>query len=228
MAEGKQVLIKLITKLPDELRVPETPIVSAYRSPAQTLSTSRGQNVTLAACLRACRPSQPPSSAWACLKSSTTSSHQVPAYRCGRNLARTATARQSHAVARARLSPARCTLHIADPPKPFDFIINGELLRKPLEAHLLQHGLSAVRGDTRSATAWQHTARRRMYLAHLPGTAPRRQTDRACKSLANARLGGDCAALQRSPSQHRTPLRASRPRYTLWQALWTKERIKAE
>ena len=31
----------------------------------------------------------------------------------------------------------------ADPPRPFDFVVGGELLRKSLEAHLLQHGLSA-------------------------------------------------------------------------------------
>jgi len=33
----------------------------------------------------------------------------------------------------------------AEPARPFDFIIHGELLRKSLEAHLTEHKLSAVR-----------------------------------------------------------------------------------
>lgn len=32
----------------------------------------------------------------------------------------------------------------ADPPRPFDFLIDGELVRKSLEQHLLAHNLSAV------------------------------------------------------------------------------------
>lgn len=31
----------------------------------------------------------------------------------------------------------------ADPARPFDFIINGELVRKSLEKHLLAHEISA-------------------------------------------------------------------------------------
>lgn len=33
---------------------------------------------------------------------------------------------------------------VADPPRPFDFLVNGELVRKTLEKHLLDHQLSAV------------------------------------------------------------------------------------
>jgi hypothetical protein len=32
-----------------------------------------------------------------------------------------------------------------DPPRPFDFVIDGELLRKSLEQHLLEHKISPVR-----------------------------------------------------------------------------------
>jgi len=33
----------------------------------------------------------------------------------------------------------------AEPVRPFDFIIDGELLRKSLEQHLLEHNISPVR-----------------------------------------------------------------------------------
>ena len=33
----------------------------------------------------------------------------------------------------------------ADPPRPFDFVIDGELLRKSLEQHLLEHDSHAER-----------------------------------------------------------------------------------
>jgi hypothetical protein len=36
------------------------------------------------------------------------------------------------------------TLLHADPARPFDFIIDGELLRKSLQQHLLEHDLSPV------------------------------------------------------------------------------------
>lgn len=32
----------------------------------------------------------------------------------------------------------------SEPAKPFDFIIDGELLRKSLEQHLLEHNISPV------------------------------------------------------------------------------------
>ena len=38
-----------------------------------------------------------------------------------------------------------CSLaHNTDPPRPFDFLIDGELVRKTLEQHLLDHNISAV------------------------------------------------------------------------------------
>lgn len=33
---------------------------------------------------------------------------------------------------------------LTDPARPFDFLIDGELLRKTLEQHLLEHNISAV------------------------------------------------------------------------------------
>jgi hypothetical protein len=37
-----------------------------------------------------------------------------------------------------------CSVLPADPARPFDFIIDGELLRKSLQQHLLEHDISPV------------------------------------------------------------------------------------
>lgn len=54
-----------------------------------------------------------------------------------------------------------CVLYgmlLADPPRPFDFLIDGELLRKSLEKHLLDHDISTVSGSgvrAQQQTQWQ-------------------------------------------------------------------------
>jgi hypothetical protein len=120
MAEETQIIVKFVTKLASPLKVPENDLVLSGRHTTGVLPN-------LPMLLAAGGPSQA-EAIW------PVSSHQSPFS------ARFA----SHSLF---LHERRCETRgvLAENPRPFDFIIDGVLLRASLEQHLVEKGISPVR-----------------------------------------------------------------------------------
>ena len=104
-ASDHQVLVSFTTKLPQELKVPETAMAVPAKLKRLGLSQIINHLLGKGGFLLAAVPV---------------------------NCSGTCT------------SPDPCPL--TDPPQPFDFLIDGELLRTSLQRHLLDHSISPVRG----------------------------------------------------------------------------------
>jgi ribosome biogenesis protein YTM1 len=116
-ADEVQVTLRFITKLPAELRVPETPVVSpllhaTFLAPMQCMHSAPASPPT---------PAHPPPHLAAASPPQT-----VPA-----------------ALTRYGLSQIINHLLALRPARPFDFLVRGQLLRASLQKHLLAAQLSA-------------------------------------------------------------------------------------